>query len=211
MARRTSLYDLLGVSPSATPDEIRSAYRRAARVVHPDAGGSAADFERLTIAYHILIDPTYRTDYDSYLAGGGGTVPGGRAGAPRRGSPPGPAAAPGGPAGHGGPGGTGARRDAAGRHRPPGDRPGSPENFPGVSRAARRGYLAMMSVALTLFILAGTVVRPVSVPAAIAMALVAMVIPPVAAIVANRPRAHPMDRPGARATDDDATEGQTGR
>ncbi|WP_083420108.1 DnaJ domain-containing protein [Pseudofrankia sp. BMG5.36] len=210
MARRTSLYDLLGVSPSATSDEIRAAYRRAARVLHPDAGGSAAAFERLTIAYHILADPAYRSDYDSYLAGGGGTASGGSARGPRRGAPPGTGAAPGGPAD------TAARRDAAGRHRPPGDRPGSDrpgstESFPGVSRAARRGYLAMMSVALTLFILAGTVVRPASVPAAIAMALVAMVIPPVAAIVVNRLRAHPVDRPGARATDHDATEDQSGR
>jgi hypothetical protein len=57
-----------------------------------------------------------------------------------------------------------------------------------VSSGARRVYLAMMGVALMLFILAGTVVRPVSVAAAVAMALVAMVIPPVAAIVVNRPR-----------------------
>ncbi len=44
----------------------------------------------------------------------------------------------------------------------------------------------MMAVCVTLFVLAGSVVRLVSVPAALAMMLVAALIPPVAALVANR-------------------------
>jgi hypothetical protein len=47
-------------------------------------------------------------------------------------------------------------------------------------------YIAMMVVCVTLFILAWGVVRLWSVPAAVAMCLVAMAIPPLAAIVANR-------------------------
>ncbi len=47
-------------------------------------------------------------------------------------------------------------------------------------------YIAMMIVCVTLFVLAWGVVRLVSVPAAVAMCVVAMVIPPFAAIVANR-------------------------
>ncbi|AYN34494.1 MULTISPECIES: DUF3099 domain-containing protein [Streptomyces] len=50
----------------------------------------------------------------------------------------------------------------------------------------RRVYFAMMGVCLTLFVLAWAVVSMWSVPAAVAMCLVAMVIPPVAAVVANR-------------------------
>lgn len=44
----------------------------------------------------------------------------------------------------------------------------------------------MMSTCVVLFVLAWAVVRLWSVPAAIGMCLVAMVIPPIAAIVANR-------------------------
>ncbi len=44
----------------------------------------------------------------------------------------------------------------------------------------------MMGVCVTLFVLAWGVVRMWSIPAAVAMCLVAMVIPPLAAIVANR-------------------------
>ncbi|MCF2526870.1 hypothetical protein LZ495_06510 [Yinghuangia sp. KLBMP8922] len=43
-----------------------------------------------------------------------------------------------------------------------------------------------MGTCLTLFVLSWAVIRFVSVPAAVAMSVVAMVIPPVAAIVANR-------------------------
>jgi hypothetical protein len=50
----------------------------------------------------------------------------------------------------------------------------------------RHWYFAMMGACVVLFVLAWSVVRLWSVPAAIAMCVVAMVIPPVAAIVANR-------------------------
>jgi hypothetical protein len=46
----------------------------------------------------------------------------------------------------------------------------------------------MMACCVGLFVLAGSVVRLVSVPAALMMMLVAAVIPPVAAIIANRSR-----------------------
>jgi hypothetical protein len=47
-------------------------------------------------------------------------------------------------------------------------------------------YFAMMGVCIALFVLAWSVVRLWSVPAAVAMCVVAMVIPPFAAITANR-------------------------
>ncbi|MFD0023374.1 DUF3099 domain-containing protein [Streptomyces sp. NPDC058382] len=53
-------------------------------------------------------------------------------------------------------------------------------------RRRRRAYFLMMGVCLVLFVSAWAFVRLWSVPAAIAMCVLAMVIPPVAAIVANR-------------------------
>ncbi|WP_063885984.1 DUF3099 domain-containing protein, partial [Streptomyces albus] len=50
----------------------------------------------------------------------------------------------------------------------------------------RRRYFALMAVCLVLFVSAWAFVRLWSVPAAIAMCVVAMVIPPVAAIIGNR-------------------------
>ncbi|GAA2924277.1 DUF3099 domain-containing protein [Streptomyces thioluteus] len=50
----------------------------------------------------------------------------------------------------------------------------------------RHVYFAMMGTCIGLFVLAWAVVRLWSVPAAIGMCLAAMVIPPVAAVVANR-------------------------
>jgi uncharacterized membrane protein YqjE len=52
-------------------------------------------------------------------------------------------------------------------------------------RGRKRAYFAMMGLCLLLIALAWSVVRLVSVPAAVAMSLVAAVIPPTAAIVAN--------------------------
>ncbi|HEX2822242.1 MAG TPA: DUF3099 domain-containing protein [Streptosporangiaceae bacterium] len=48
-----------------------------------------------------------------------------------------------------------------------------------------RGYFLLMGVCLTLFILSWTVVRLYSVVAAIVISVVAMVIPPIAVMVAN--------------------------
>lgn len=53
-------------------------------------------------------------------------------------------------------------------------------------RRRRRAYFVMMGACLALFVSAWAFVRLWSMPAAIAMCVVAMVIPPVAAMVANR-------------------------
>ncbi|WP_437070371.1 DUF3099 domain-containing protein [Streptomyces sp. enrichment culture] len=50
----------------------------------------------------------------------------------------------------------------------------------------RHVYFAMMGTCLVLFVLAWAVVRLFSTEAAVAMCVVAMVIPPVAAMIANR-------------------------
>lgn len=69
----SSHYDLLGVDPDASRDEIRQAYRRLARQLHPDlqpqsdrAALSEAQRRMATVteAYSVLADPTRRQAYD---------------------------------------------------------------------------------------------------------------------------------------------------
>jgi len=67
--------------------------------------------------------------------------------------------------------------------KPPDPPPDAPLGEPG--RGRKRAYFVMMGLCLLLIALAWGVVRLVSVPAAVAMSLVAAVIPPTAAIVAN--------------------------
>ncbi len=60
------LYDVLGVSTSADPGEIKRAYRRIARAVHPDVGNrpDPARFREAHEAYEILSNPVSRREYD---------------------------------------------------------------------------------------------------------------------------------------------------
>ena len=65
-------YERLGVRPDADPTQIRDAYRRLARVHHPDARGGRASVEMPAIneAYRVLSDPARRLDYDRQLRAG---------------------------------------------------------------------------------------------------------------------------------------------
>ena len=59
----SSHYDVLGVSPEATGEEIKKAYRKLARTLHPDVnpGAEASDrFKAVTHAYEVLSDPQMR-------------------------------------------------------------------------------------------------------------------------------------------------------
>lgn len=58
-------YETLGVSNSATPDEIKKAYRRLASKHHPDKGGDTAMFQKIEEAYRVLSDPQQRQQYDN--------------------------------------------------------------------------------------------------------------------------------------------------
>ena len=63
----TSYYDLLGLPPTATPAEIKAAYRRLIPKVHPDGGGTDALFHQVHEAYETLADPAKRATYDGCM------------------------------------------------------------------------------------------------------------------------------------------------
>lgn len=64
--KNTELYELLGISPGATQDEIKSAYRKAALKHHPDKGGDENMFKKISKANDILSDPERRQQYDRF-------------------------------------------------------------------------------------------------------------------------------------------------
>ena len=73
-------YELLGVSRAASNDEIKRAYRRKARELHPDANpddaATAERFKEVARAYAVLSDPDQRARYDRFgeagVSGAGG-------------------------------------------------------------------------------------------------------------------------------------------
>lgn len=59
-----SHYEVLGVSIDADFAEIKSAYRKLARIHHPDLGGDATTFAQINKAYDVLSDADARKRYD---------------------------------------------------------------------------------------------------------------------------------------------------
>lgn len=78
MATTKDLYDILGVSKSATAAEIKSAYRKLALKWHPDRNKdkeATEKFKEINEAYEILSNPDKKSKYDQFghAAFGGGT------------------------------------------------------------------------------------------------------------------------------------------
>ena len=61
-------YEILGISKSATDEEIKRAFRKLAKEYHPDnkQTGDEAKFKELGEAYAILSDPAKRKQYDQF-------------------------------------------------------------------------------------------------------------------------------------------------
>src|SRR5436189_2981512 len=71
-------YELLEVSRDATADDLKRAYRRLARQLHPDTNPDPAAedrFKEITVAYEVLSDPEKRQRYDRYGVEGFGSDP----------------------------------------------------------------------------------------------------------------------------------------
>lgn len=67
----TDYYKVLGIKRSASRSEVKSAYRKLARLRHPDVNGgseeAAREFALLARAYRVLIDPQERSYHDQQL------------------------------------------------------------------------------------------------------------------------------------------------
>ena len=60
-------YNILGVSKSASQDELKKAFRKLAHKYHPDKqGGDEEKFKEVNEAYQVLSDKEKRTQYDQY-------------------------------------------------------------------------------------------------------------------------------------------------
>lgn len=57
-------YKVLGVDKSASEQEIKKAYRKAALKSHPDKGGSEEEFKKISKAYEVLSNPELKNRYD---------------------------------------------------------------------------------------------------------------------------------------------------
>src|SRR5215472_4599646 len=71
--RQLNLYEVLQVSPKASPEVVQAAYRVLARAYHPDVNTSpnaARMMRQLNAAYTVLSDPERRARYDAQRAHG---------------------------------------------------------------------------------------------------------------------------------------------
>ncbi|MGB9990932.1 DnaJ domain-containing protein [Massilia sp. SM-13] len=65
-----NLYNVLGIAPNASEDEIKKVYRSLAMRFHPDRNqepGADARFKAIVKAYEVLSDPVKREEYNQSL------------------------------------------------------------------------------------------------------------------------------------------------
>jgi len=76
--RPKDLYDALGVKHGASQDEIKKAYRKLVREVHPDTNpGNEERFKEVQWVYDVLSAPEKRKQYDRVGSTNGRVSPGG--------------------------------------------------------------------------------------------------------------------------------------
>ena len=64
-------YACLGLSKTATQEEIRQAYKKLARIYHPDRNHEAeakSKFQQVSEAYETLSDPVKKAEYDQIIS-----------------------------------------------------------------------------------------------------------------------------------------------
>lgn len=62
--QRGQLYEILGVSPDASPEDIKKQYKKLVMQHHPDKGGDSDQFKRISEAFQVLSDKEQRSLYD---------------------------------------------------------------------------------------------------------------------------------------------------
>lgn len=70
-----SPYEVLGVSATASDDELRRAYRKRLRETHPDAGGRADEFHAVQGAWDLVGSPEARASFDARGLRSSGSAP----------------------------------------------------------------------------------------------------------------------------------------
>ena len=66
MTTTEDLYERLGVSRSASTEDLKKAFKKLAMKHHPDKGGDAETFKKINEAYSVLSDPQKRQMYDQF-------------------------------------------------------------------------------------------------------------------------------------------------
>lgn len=60
------LYDLLGLQPGSSKDDIKRSFKKLAVTMHPDKGGDPDKFKEIVNAYEVLSDDNQRQQYDMF-------------------------------------------------------------------------------------------------------------------------------------------------